>query len=89
MLIAGLVLVRQRPSTAKGIVFMTIEDETGSANLIIRPDIWARDRRAAKHSVAIIARGIVERQSGVINVVVRRIESLTVGGEIRGVRNFR
>ena len=72
--VAGIVLVRQRPSTASGIVFMTIEDETGVANLIIRPHVYERYRRIAKHSVIIIARGRIERQGEVIHINVTRIE---------------
>jgi error-prone DNA polymerase len=72
--VGGIVLVRQRPGTASGIVFMTIEDETGIANLIVRPRIYERYRRAAKHGVIVIARGSVERQGEVIHVNVSRIE---------------
>jgi error-prone DNA polymerase len=60
MRIAGVVLVRQRPGTAKGIVFATIEDETGAANLIIRPDTYEKYRRAAS-GTAIIAEGSIAR----------------------------
>ncbi len=74
--VAGLVLVRQRPGTASGLIFMTIEDETGTANLIIRPHIFERYRRAARHGVAVIARGTVERQGKVVHIVVTAIESL-------------
>ena len=42
--VAGMVITRQRPGTAKGFVFLTLEDETGIANIIVRPDIFARDR---------------------------------------------
>ena len=45
--VAGIVLVRQRPGTAKGITFVTLEDETGTANLIVRPAVWRRCREAA------------------------------------------
>ena len=68
--VAGLVLVRQRPSTAKGIVFMTIEDETGVANLILRPQVYARLRQQVRHAVAICVRGKVERRDGVVHVLV-------------------
>jgi error-prone DNA polymerase len=64
------VLVRQRPSTAKGIVFMTIEDETGVANLILRPQVYARLRQQVRHAVAICVRGKVERRDGVVHVLV-------------------
>jgi error-prone DNA polymerase len=72
--VAGIVLVRQRPSTASGIVFATIEDETGVANLIIRPHIYDRYRKAARHAVVLIARGFVERQGEVVHIMVRSLE---------------
>jgi error-prone DNA polymerase len=74
--VAGLVLVRQRPATAQGIVFMTIEDETGIANLIVRPPIYQRFRPAARHGVAILARGRVERRGQVVHVLTSKLESL-------------
>jgi error-prone DNA polymerase len=74
--VAGLVLVRQRPSTASGIVFMTLEDETGIANLIVRPAIYTRFRRVARHGVAVLARGRVEREGKVVHVHVSRFQSL-------------
>jgi len=75
--VAGLVLVRQRPHTASGIVFMTLEDETGIANLIVRPNIYQRDRRAARHAVAMVAWGRVERHGEVIHVLVSRVRELS------------
>jgi error-prone DNA polymerase len=77
--VAGLVLCRQRPGTASGIVFMTLEDETGPANLIIRPHIYERHRPAARHSACVIARGHVERQGEVVHVVVDTIEAIHPG----------
>jgi error-prone DNA polymerase len=74
--VAGIALVRQRPSTANGIVFMTLEDETGVANLIIRPQVYERCRKAARHGVVLLARGRVERQSGVVHILVHRLEDL-------------
>ncbi|MFM8818432.1 MAG: error-prone DNA polymerase, partial [Phycisphaerales bacterium] len=56
-MVGGLVLCRQRPATASGIVFMTLEDETGVANLIIRPRTWERCRRVGRHAGAILAEG--------------------------------
>jgi error-prone DNA polymerase len=85
--VAGLTLVRQRPSTANGIVFMTLEDETGVANLIVRPDVYRRCRRAARHGVAIIARGIVERQGEVVHVLAQHIEDVPVGEDTPEVRS--
>ncbi len=75
--VAGLVLVRQRPGTAKGITFMTIEDETGTANLIVRPQVWERYRRIGRLASAIIASGLLQRQDGVIHLIVDRLEDVT------------
>jgi len=75
--VAGLVTVRQRPGTAKGMVFMTLEDETGMANLVIRPNVWERERRVARKKIALIAEGHVERQGEVIHVMVRRLHDLS------------
>jgi error-prone DNA polymerase len=74
--VAGLVICRQRPSTASGIVFITLEDETGVANLIVRPNVYTRYRKAAKHSLAILVHGTIERAGEVVHVMVRRIQNL-------------
>ena len=74
--VAGIVLVRQRPATASGIIFMTLEDETGISNLIIRPHIYERFRPAARHGVIILARGRVERQGEVIHILVDHVQSI-------------
>ncbi len=70
--VAGLVLVRQRPGTASGILFMTIEDETGIANLVVRPPFYEGHRRAIRHSTAIVAWGKIERVGQVVHVLVHR-----------------
>jgi error-prone DNA polymerase len=75
--VAGLVTHRQRPGTAKGIVFMTLEDETGQANLIIRPTIWERYRAVGRSKIALIAEGVVERQGAVVHVQVKRLHDLS------------
>jgi error-prone DNA polymerase len=75
--VAGLVLIRQRPGTASGVVFETLEDETGIVNLIIRPHIYERYRQAARFSTLVEAHGIVERQGDVIHVMVKTMEDLT------------
>ncbi len=74
--IAGVVLVRQRPSTAKGIVFLTIEDETGSANLIVRPKVWDRVRSVGRFASALIAHGTVQRRNESTHLIVSRLEAL-------------
>ena len=62
--VGGLVLVRQRPGTAKGITFVTIEDETGMANLIVRMDVWERFYQVARTASAFIASGRLQNQKG-------------------------
>jgi len=75
--VAGLVILRQRPGTAKGITFATIEDETGLANLVIRPEIWARYYQVARRSAGWIAHGCLENKEGVIHLVVNRLDDLS------------
>jgi len=74
--VAGLALVRQRPATASGIVFITIEDESGVANLIVRPRTFERYRKAARLSACILAEGRVERQGQVVHIQTNRLHSL-------------
>ncbi len=74
--VAGLVILRQRPSTAKGITFVTLEDETGTANLVVKPQVWERYRRICRTSGAWIAQGKLENRSGVIHLVADRLEDL-------------
>ncbi|HVX83768.1 MAG TPA: error-prone DNA polymerase [Phycisphaerae bacterium] len=74
--VAGLVLVRQRPGTASGIVFMTTEDETGVANLVVRPQIYDRFYRELRHSATVVVWGKVERQGQVVHVLVQRAANL-------------
>ncbi|HET9554596.1 MAG TPA: OB-fold nucleic acid binding domain-containing protein, partial [Anaeromyxobacteraceae bacterium] len=66
--VAGLVIVRQRPETAKGIVFVSLEDETGIANLVVMPDVYERCRPVVRGSPFLVARGRVERTGQVVNV---------------------
>ena len=75
--VAGIVLVRQRPSTAKGITFVTLEDETGTANLIIRPGVWKRYRPAALAATLLLATGQLQREGEVIHVLTTSLEDLS------------
>lgn len=75
--VAGIVLLRQRPSTAKGITFVTLEDETGSMNLVIKMPVWERYYKIARRSQAWIAHGKLERKGLVIHVIVNRIEDMS------------
>ena len=71
--VAGLVLLRQRPGTASGIVFMTLEDETGIANLVIHGSVYERFRKAARHATLLQADGVVQRAAGVVHVLAYRL----------------
>lgn len=75
--LAGLVLFRQRPSTAKGITFITIEDETGIANLVVYPSVWEQFYRAARTSKALLIQGKVENQSSVIHIITSELTDLS------------
>jgi len=75
--VAGIVLVRQRPGTAKGITFVTLEDETTTANLIVRPHVWKRYRTAALSATVMLATGQLQRQGEVIHVLCTRLEDLS------------
>jgi len=75
--IAGLVLIRQRPGSAKGVVFITIEDETGVANLVIWPDVFEKQRKIVMGARLMAVHGVIQREEGVIHVVARRLEDHT------------
>ena len=89
--VAGLVLLRQRPSTAKGITFMTLEDESGTTNLVVHVNVWERFRPIARHATALIAHGILQRQHDVVHLVVDKMEDLTdvLGEYHNSSRDFR
>jgi error-prone DNA polymerase len=71
--VAGMVIVRQRPETAAGIIFVSLEDETGIANLVVMPDVYERFRPVVRGAPFLLARGRLERNGLVVNV---RVESL-------------
>ena len=75
--VAGLVITRQRPGTAKGVVFITIEDETGIANLIVWPDVFERFRKAGLSAGLLGVHGRVQREGMVIHVPAQKLFDLT------------
>jgi error-prone DNA polymerase len=85
--VAGSVITRQRPGTAKGFVFLTLEDETGIANIIVRPDLFARDRMTIIGEPFLLVEGMLQNQEGVTSVKAERVEGL--GGRAMGeARDF-
>jgi error-prone DNA polymerase len=89
--VAGIVLLRQRPSTAKGITFVTLEDETGTINLVLKQYIWERYYSIGRHSNTWLVHGKLEKKGSVIHVVAHRLEDLsaTLGKYKPKSRDFR
>ena len=75
--VAGLVLVRQKPGSAKGVMFITIEDETGVANLVIWPSLYEKQRRLILTASMMGVDGRIQREGDVVHVVVRRLYDLS------------
>ncbi len=75
--VAGLVLVRQRPGSAKGVIFMTLEDETGVANAIVWPKVFERERAKVLSARFVAITGWLQNEAGVIHVIADRVEDLT------------
>ena len=79
--VGGVVTHRQRPATAQGTTFINLEDETGMINVIVSRGVWARYRRIARQSPALMIRGKLERYEGVINIIADKIQPLALTGE--------
>ena len=89
VLVGGVVTHRQRPATAQGTTFLNLEDETGLLNVVCSQGVWARHRRVARASNALLIRGRVEKVEGVINFIAERIEPLTLSSTAPKSRDFR
>jgi error-prone DNA polymerase len=76
---AGCVIARQRPGTAKGFIFLAMEDETGIANVIVTPDLYERERMTVVRSKFLLAEGLLQNQDGVIHVKAKRLSRLGDG----------
>jgi error-prone DNA polymerase len=74
---AGLVLMRQKPGTAKGVIFITPEDETGIANLVVWAKIFEKHRRAVLSASMLAVRGRIQREGDVVHLVVHHLVDLT------------
>jgi len=81
--VAGLVTHRQRPRTAGGITFITLEDEAGSVNIVVWSDVWQRNRLVARSSPALLISGVLERSpEGVLNVIAAGFEPLAAPSSV-------
>jgi error-prone DNA polymerase len=80
--VAGMVITRQRPGTAKGFVFLTLEDETGISNVIIRPDLFDRQRQVVVRQPFLLVDGVLQHQDGVLSVRAERVEGFSGGAAV-------
>lgn len=76
--VAGIVTHRQRPGTARGVTFLSIEDETGLLNVVCSPGLWVRFRKVARTSAAVVVRGRLERADGATNLVAEHLAPLSL-----------
>jgi error-prone DNA polymerase len=74
--VAGMVITRQRPGTAKGFVFLTLEDETGISNVIVRPDLFDRDKLTVVRQPFLLVEGVLQHQDGVLSVKAERLQGI-------------
>jgi error-prone DNA polymerase len=84
---AGLILIRQRPGTAKGVCFITLEDETGTTNLVVFPKLFDKYRKEILHARLLMVEGVVE-QTQVTHIIVKRVFDVTkLLGNLTTIRN--
>ncbi|HEY3937772.1 MAG TPA: OB-fold nucleic acid binding domain-containing protein, partial [Bryobacteraceae bacterium] len=87
--VAGCVIVRQRPGTAKGIVFLSVEDETGIFNVIVMPDIFEANRLTIVRSPYLLVEGPLQNYEGVIHVQARKIEAISLSAGAASSHDFK
>lgn len=78
ILVGGAVTHRQRPATAGGVTFLNLEDETGMVNVVCSPGLWARYRRAARQSSALLVRGVLENADGALSLIADHLRRLDI-----------
>ncbi len=88
VMVGGLVTHRQQPGTARGVVFLSLEDESGMANIICPPNVWQRFRKIGVDANALLVHGRVERLDGAVSLLATRLERLRVVAAARS-RDFR
>jgi len=86
--VAGLVVCRQRPQTAKGFIFMVLEDEFGLVNVIVKPDVYETHRSLVRGEPFVIVRGELQRRDGITNLMAETFVPLTAGGLSPSAHNF-
>jgi error-prone DNA polymerase len=86
--VAGIVLTKQRPATAGGMIFLTIEDETGAANIVVRPDVWQAADHAVRRAAVLVVHGRIQRRGQVVHILATSLEPLTLATLPRMSRDF-
>ena len=84
--VGGLVIARQRPGTAKGITFLLLEDEQGTVNVIVSPQVYERDRLAVRSEPLVVVEGRLERHAsagGAVNLLARRVAPLDAPDRVK------
>jgi DNA polymerase III alpha subunit len=89
VLIAGLVLNRQRPGTASGVVFMTLEDETGMANVVVWPSLYEKQRRVIRGQQLVKIRGELQKEGDAFSVLAQHFTPLPLDGVKARSRDFK
>jgi error-prone DNA polymerase len=87
-IIAGCVITRQRPGTAKGLIFMTLEDETGTARVIIKPDFYEKNLLAVLYERFVQVSGMIQNRNGVVNLIAQQIRALPVSAAAPSSHDF-
>jgi error-prone DNA polymerase len=87
--VAGVVTHRQHPETARGAVFINLEDETGHVNVVFSRGAWARWKHVARHAPVLLIRGRVRKGQGAVSFDAERVEALVVGASVPASRDFR
>jgi error-prone DNA polymerase len=85
---AGVVIVRQRPGTAKGFFFLTLEDETGISNAIVVPDLFQANRALLHNAAILMVEGVLQKQDGVVAIRARRFKELRLGAALPPSHDF-
>jgi error-prone DNA polymerase len=88
VIVAGIVLTRQRPATAKGLIFLSLEDETGAANVVVRPDVWQAAAHDARRAAVLVVHGRIQRRGQIVHVLATRLETVAVAPLPRMSRDF-
>jgi error-prone DNA polymerase len=86
--VAGIVLTKQRPATAGGMIFLTIEDETGAANIVVRPDVWQAADHAVRRAAVLVVHGRIQRRGKVVHILATSLEPLVLSELPRMSRDF-